>query len=690
VVHLDGELKDSLPEIARRLRKDAYIIAVVPKSDLDTTVTAMQQSDRIAGVLVADELNVDSLAAMATRALYGDIFGLEKLVSWGTKVYSTLVGDYQEKSICIAQVSEFAAAMGVRRKYREAIEQVIDEMLMNALYDAPVDSDGKMLFADVPTKTRISLRMEQKAVVQYACNGTTFTLSCRDSFGTLTRDTVVNYLYKCLHSDQQIDRKTGGAGLGLYIMANTSSMFVFNVLEGVATECICTFNLTAPKVQLKQFGFFSEKIDPSGRLVGGTSKLLPAGASHPVERRDAPPPTQSKLVIAGLASAIVLLVALIGLVAYPKFVKKPTAAIRVMTTPKANIEIDGRAVGTTDNGPLLIGKLKVGESYEIRASQNGYYPVSKLAKATEAQTTVSLELQPRKAVVHIQSTPALATVMYNGQPLGTTPPANHSTTGLRIDMLPPNEKIELAFRKRGYLTTKTTVTVPAPGGTGQVMMALVRDPTWGSVTITSKPKGATVYHNRLPLEDTTPIAERLVRAGRSHLFKIAKPGYRPEFRTVAIARDQSKVPINVKLVPGGEVTVTADGLDKAHASVTNRHGKEVCSAPLPLENCGVLNGRYRVTVNSEYPRFKKQKSIRIKANNFSWPIKLGFVRMKPGYRLSLHRRPPKKLPAPIRKFAFEEGTYWVWVARRRGSKVKWLPQKFRIKAGLTLDLPFDN
>ena len=45
------------------------------------------------------------------RILAGDIFGLEKLCV-GDQIYSQLVGDYQEKSLCIAQVSEFAELMG--------------------------------------------------------------------------------------------------------------------------------------------------------------------------------------------------------------------------------------------------------------------------------------------------------------------------------------------------------------------------------------------------------------------------------------------------------------------------------------------------------------------------------------------------------------------------------------------------
>src|SRR3569833_1210531 len=194
-----------------------------------------------------------ALSALATRVLSGDIFGLEKLVHWGTRVHSQLVGDYQEKSLCISQISEFAELMGVRRKYRESVEQCVDEMLMNALYDAPVDENGQALFSEIPTKTRISLRVEQKAVVQYACDGKRFAVSVRDAFGTLERGTVLRYLYKCLHAEQQIDRKVGGAGLGLYMMVNAASCVLFNVLPGVATEVVCVFDLAMPKMQLENY-----------------------------------------------------------------------------------------------------------------------------------------------------------------------------------------------------------------------------------------------------------------------------------------------------------------------------------------------------------------------------------------------------------------------------------------------------
>jgi hypothetical protein len=261
VLHLDGELGGAVNQILPRLVGDAHVIAILPRSNLTAMVDIMQASERVAGMMVAEDFDVRQLSAMASRIVAGDIFGLEKVLIGGTQIHSQLVGDYQAKSLCISQVSEYAEQMGVRRKYRQAIEQCLDEMLMNALYDAPVDEHGKPMFSEIPVKTRISLPVDQKAIAQYACDGQQFAIAVRDAFGRLERTTVLRYLHKCLHAEQQIDRKAGGAGLGLYLMVRSASTVYFSVLPGVATEALCAFDLAAPKLQLEQFGFFSEHAD---------------------------------------------------------------------------------------------------------------------------------------------------------------------------------------------------------------------------------------------------------------------------------------------------------------------------------------------------------------------------------------------------------------------------------------------
>ncbi len=671
VLHLDGDSLDPLKEVGERIRKDGWIIVVLPKSDLKQTVAAMQLSSRIAGIFVADDLTVSNLAAMCTRVMHGDIFGLEKLVPWGTRVYSTLVGDYQEKSICISQISEYAASMGVRRKYREAIEQCSDELLMNALYDAPVDSAGNQLFADVPTKTRISLRMEQKAVVQYSCDSRLFTLSVRDSFGTLERDTVLKYLHKCLYADQQIDRKAGGAGLGLYIMCNATTQFFINALPGVATEVVCTFDLTAPKVMLKEFGFFNEKIDASGRLVAGRSQLAPGAdrpPGFPVERRERQ--AASRGVIAGLSGALVLLLALIGLVAYQQFGPAAVADVSIHTDPPdAVIEIDGKTY-TANDGRVVVKGLRAGDSYQLTATADGWTRANLSIIPSKDRTKVfNVKLQPKaKPVVMIDSDPPGAMVTYNGTELGKTP--------LSTDTLPPGEQIDLVFSKVGYREVTRGLRVPKAGGEASMSAAMSMSPDFGSVQITSIPEGALVYQNGELLAGVkTPVDEHIVQAGRRYDFTLKAPGYMPAHVPAQVSPGDRAVPIAAELKPGGSVTVT--GNIDGRATV---EGVRPCTrVDLPLQNCALPNGKYTVRVEANRPWASVSFDIVIKNNEVRKDLKFGIVEASDGWEIQYRRGRTAK------KVALEEGTQKVTVVNADSGESKSV--SVRVNSGRPTTVP---
>jgi hypothetical protein len=638
VVHLDGELADALGGIAARLAGDARLVAIVPKHDLNKVVDVMQSSDRIAGVMVAEHFDVHDLASMATRILAGDIFGLEKLVPWGTKVYSTLVGDYQEKSVCIAQMSEFAELMGVRRKYREAIEQCVDEMLMNALYDAPVDDQGKQIFAEIPTKTRISLRMEQKVVVQYGCDGKSFSVSVRDSFGTIERSTVLKYLYKCLHSEQQIDRKTGGAGLGLYLMANSSTRFFFNVLPGVATECVCVFDLEAPKLQLDNFGFFLEKIDAAGRLAAGPSRLLPAGASFPVERRrEAAPPRTPKGLVAALSAAILLMLVMIALVAYPKLKKAELVAMQVQTDPPgATIEVDGKLRGVAQNGTLLVDELEVGHAYKVTATKDGYTTADTVVQPTSAGGAVTLHLEPHAATVTFDSDPQGAQVLVDGEDMGRTP--------VTVSSLKPLGDVEVVHKKTGYNDAKRKVKVPGPGAESQISQSLTVSPDYATIVVASTPLGADVYlDGQRQLGVTTPTDEILVEAGKTHKITLRLARYMPAEITSLPPRGARRVSVGATLAEGAEVHVEAnvDG----RATVT---GVAQCkNRPMPFD-CPVPKGDYMIEIDGVRPPGVAQRKVTVDSEPVAVAVQFGFVDAPAGKKIVVGAQ-------KVARAAYEEG-----------------------------------
>jgi hypothetical protein len=661
-LHLDGELASAGAEIVPRLTGDSRVIAVLPRSNLPAVVDIMQSSERIAGILVAEELDMRELSAMATRVLAGDIFGLEKMVRWGTTVHSQLVGDYQEKSLCISQVSEFAELMSVRRKYREGIEQCLDEMLMNALYDAPVDEQGKQIFSEIPTKTRISLRVEQKVVVQYACDGHQFAISVRDAFGTLERGVVLKYLYKCLHSEQQIDRKAGGAGLGLYLMVNSASTVFFNVLPGVATEAVCVFNLEVPKIQIQHFGFFAEKIDAAGRLAAGTSRLLPAGTSHPVERRRGePPPASTPRGLIGILSAAILAVLALAVVAaWPRLTShKATTDVTFATNPKgATIEVEGRNVGTASDGTLVVHGLEVGRAYPVVAHLDGYEPKTEVVQPSAKGDRVTFDLHALAASVELDSQPTGATIEIEGKPAGTTP--------ITLTTLPPSTHVAVTFKKSGYQDAVGELAVPGPGKTMRFVQPLSVNDDLARIKLDSDPPGAQVTQNGQLLAGVTTPAEVLVEAGKPQHFTLTLPDHVP--LTIApFTPERGAVGITKggKLLEGAKLTIKTN-LDNAKVTVSGApHCKDL---EVPGE-CVLAPGSYIVDFTGPEGA-RATHTVNVAAKPATTDFEFGTVEAAQG----------KKLAGGVTKLALEAGTRTVTVTDDAGTHTATV----KVKAGATV------
>ena len=248
----DPTLRD---QIVPRLRSSAQLVAVVPKSDLNS-FTQLLRADHCNHVLVADPVNSGSMTVIAGKLVTGDIFGIEKYLPADANVQLTRLRDFQGRGRAIDEVLKFAEENGIRRQIRSAIGQVCEELLMNALYDAPIDDDGKQIFAEIGPKERVDLSSPRPVSIRYAATPDSFAVSVRDRFGTLEKNVILDYLDKCLHATQQIDRKTYGAGLGLYLIANSATQFVCNVAPGMATEVVCTFDRKQAKAPLRMLSVF--------------------------------------------------------------------------------------------------------------------------------------------------------------------------------------------------------------------------------------------------------------------------------------------------------------------------------------------------------------------------------------------------------------------------------------------------
>jgi hypothetical protein len=253
----DGDVT-ALSTLVPKLRDRAHVTIVTPRATL-SDLTVYLRDDRVNHVVVGDELD-HGVFVTAQKLLTGDIFGIEKYLPSGTDVHYARLRDFDGRGRAIDTVLEFAEQSKMRRQVRSAIGQVCEELLMNALYDAPIDADGNQVFANVDPHDRRDMTTPRPVSIRYAATDTHFAVAVRDRFGRLAKNTILSYIEKCIHSPDQIDRKTYGAGLGLYLVANAAASYVVNVAHGIATEVVCTFDRGA-KTPLRLVGMF---VHPGG------------------------------------------------------------------------------------------------------------------------------------------------------------------------------------------------------------------------------------------------------------------------------------------------------------------------------------------------------------------------------------------------------------------------------------------
>jgi len=219
------------------------VIYIVGEDQLVSSLW-MLDDPRTASVMGHGErFDDDEFIASATKALRGNIFGLQKYFPWGVTTYSMVVSSGEQKAKAVDVILQYANVAGLRGQVRDRIQIVADELMMNALYHAPVDADGKERFANRAIKELSQLPEVPAIEVTYGSSGRYFGISVRDGAGSLTRERAVSYLARAQGELADIEQKIGGAGLGLVTVLRSASKVVFNLQPGSSTEVIALFDM---------------------------------------------------------------------------------------------------------------------------------------------------------------------------------------------------------------------------------------------------------------------------------------------------------------------------------------------------------------------------------------------------------------------------------------------------------------
>jgi hypothetical protein len=199
----------------------------------------------------AGPLEPEELIVTAEKLLRRDIFGIEKYLMWGVEPYTIELRESLKKQDYMREVLRYAEELGCSNRTAELIESIADELITNAIFNAPRGPDGKPKYAHLPRRESVVLASDEAATLSFACDGNYLALGTIDRFGALSRDLVVSYLNRCMvKGPAQLSEASGGAGLGLYRVFQSLSKFVVNLAPGRRTEVVTLVDL---RLSMKQF-----------------------------------------------------------------------------------------------------------------------------------------------------------------------------------------------------------------------------------------------------------------------------------------------------------------------------------------------------------------------------------------------------------------------------------------------------
>ncbi len=149
-----------------------------------------------------------------------------------------------EKDRVMSEILDFIQKHPQINHFTGSVLQVVDEMMMNALYDAPAGRKGGGMYVDLDRKMPTSLKENEFAKVFLALDQHKLLIGCEDSFGSVNEAKLLKRLHT-VYTDP-ITRPlsgTGGAGLGCKIMIENSSGFYVIVNRYSKTLFCCSMPL---------------------------------------------------------------------------------------------------------------------------------------------------------------------------------------------------------------------------------------------------------------------------------------------------------------------------------------------------------------------------------------------------------------------------------------------------------------
>jgi len=245
LVVFDGSLPApaQLVEAARTNGTEACMTLLGPASA--ERVPAILGMGAVTNLLVHQmPILAEELVITAQKLIRHDLFGVEKYLLWGTALHETEVVRGSQRAELVAYLAEQVRSLGQSARVASMAMLVADELLSNAVHNAPVDAAGVHYRKDLARNQELELDDAHRVRIRWGCDARYLAIEVTDRFGSLDRDTILAALAK-----NDVRESGGGAGMGIALAYRSCDHLVFNLAPGVRTEIIALIDVRYPPTE---------------------------------------------------------------------------------------------------------------------------------------------------------------------------------------------------------------------------------------------------------------------------------------------------------------------------------------------------------------------------------------------------------------------------------------------------------
>lgn len=173
-------------------------------------------------------------------------FGMERYMPQGSDVKSIVLKESGQRRVAVQAVENVLQKNGNPERLSVQIAGAVDELLMNAIFDAPVDKDGYPFRKELDRSEDFPFSSNRCVELMISYSDEYYGIGVSDPFGTLKKETILGFVRQNFKKDEFSSSDQGASGgLGLNGIIQSGLSLVFISHPGVRTDVMIFF----PKVK---------------------------------------------------------------------------------------------------------------------------------------------------------------------------------------------------------------------------------------------------------------------------------------------------------------------------------------------------------------------------------------------------------------------------------------------------------